>query len=205
MKVSIIIPVLNEATVLEKNLKRIRELSAHEIIVVDGESQDGAQSIAKNLADKTLSSKPGRAMQMNSGAREAEGELLLFLHADSHISKEGYSSMLASMNDETVSGGAFGLKIDSKSSILKMIAYSATIRAKYFGLVYGDQAIFVRKKAFEKLKGYSDLPICEDLEFFRRLQKNGRTIMLDDNAVTSARRWEKEGVFFRFIKEKHSK
>jgi rSAM/selenodomain-associated transferase 2 len=196
MKVSVIIPALNEAGVLVENLKCIRELAPHEIIVVDGESQDRTQAIAKHLANKTVISSPGRAAQMNAGAQSAEGDLLLFLHADSLISKEGYLSMLRVMDNEHIAGGAFGLKIDSNSSVLKFIAFSATLRAKYFGLVYGDQAIFVRRKVFEKIKGYSSLPICEDLEFYRRLQKNGQTVLLKEEAITSARRWEKEGIVF---------
>ncbi len=196
MKVSIIIPTLNEASVLKQTLEDIRELAPFEIIVVDGASQDDTEAIAQQLADKTVTSPPGRAAQMNAGANSAEGELLLFLHADSCISKEGYQSMLYAMQNEKIAGGAFGLKIDSNNFALKLIAFSATLRAKYFGLVYGDQAIFVRRMVFEGMNGYSTLPICEDLEFFRRLQKKGQTTLLKDNAMTSARRWEKEGIAF---------
>ena len=196
MKVSIIVPTLNEELVLEKTLTQFQQLSPHELIVSDGGSDDGTRNIAGRFSHRVITGSAGRALQMNVGADEATGDILLFLHADSRIEPESYRKMLQCMLNPEWIGGAFTLCIESGKWSLKLIALLANIRSKYFGLAYGDQGFFVRKEVFKDMNGFSPLPICEDLDFYYRLRKKGPVILLKEKAHTSPRRWIKEGILF---------
>ncbi len=196
MKVSIIVPTLNEELVLEKTLTQFQQLSPHELIVSDGGSDDGTRNIAGRFSHRVITGSAGRALQMNVGADEATGDILLFLHADSRIEPESYRKMLECMENPKWIGGAFTLCIESGKWSLKLIALLANIRSKYFGLAYGDQGFFVRKEVFKDMNGFSPLPICEDLDFYHRLRKKGPVILLKEKAHTSPRRWIKEGILF---------
>ncbi len=133
---------------------------------------------------------------MNTGASEATGELLLFLHADTVLDRAGYCQMKASMREGSWVGGAFSLRIVSPQKSLRLISHLANFRARALKLAYGDQAIFVTAKTFNQLDGFQPLPICEDLDFYKRLQSEGKVLLLRHKANTSARRWEHDGVFF---------
>ena len=133
---------------------------------------------------------------MNAGAEEATGDLLLFLHADNRLEPESYRKMLECMENPEWVGGAFTLCIESDKWSINLITLLANIRSKYFGLAYGDQGFFVRKEVFKNMNGFSPIPICEDLDFYRRLRKNGSVILLKEKAYTSPRRWIKEGIVF---------
>lgn len=196
MKVSIIVPTLNEESVLENTLTQIQQLSPHELIVSDGGSNDNTRPIAEKLSHRVVTGSSGRALQMNAGAEQATGDLLLFLHADSRLEPESYRKMLEQMENPKWIGGAFTLCIESDQWSIKLIAALANIRSKYFGLAYGDQGFFVRKEVFKNMNGFSPLPICEDLDFYRRLRKKGQVILLKEKAHTSPRRWVKEGIVF---------
>ena len=196
MKVSIIVPTLNEELVLEKTLTQFQQLSPHELIVSDGGSDDDTRNIAGRFSHRVTTGSAGRALQMNVGADEATGDILLFLHADSRIEPESYRKMLQCMQNPKWIGGAFTLCIESGKWSLKLIALLANIRSKYFGLAYGDQGFFVRKEVFKDMNGFSPLPICEDLDFYHRLRKKGPVILLKEKAHTSPRRWIKEGILF---------
>jgi rSAM/selenodomain-associated transferase 2 len=196
LKVSVVIPTLNEALILEDSLKAISELNPHEIIVVDGGSTDSTVSVAYGMASQVIKCKPGRAHQMNTGAKKATGNLLLFMHADNKLNWEGFLRMKRIMTQIKTAGGAFSLQIESKKTSLKIISLLATWRSKYLNIVYGDQAIFVRNDIFQKMGGFSPLPICEDLDFFRRLSRQGKIILLEEKTYTSARRWSEEGVLY---------
>ena len=196
MKVSIIVPTLNEELVLENTLTHIQQLSPHELIVSDGGSNDYTYRIADRFSHRVITGSAGRALQMNAGANEATGDLLLFLHADSRIEPESYRKMLEYMKNPKWIGGAFTLCIESGKWSLKLIALLANIRSKYFGVAYGDQGFFVRKEVFKDMNGFSPIPICEDLDFYYRLRKKGSVILLKEKAHTSPRRWINEGIFF---------
>ena len=196
MKVSIIVPTLNEELVLEKTLTQFQQLSPHELIVSDGGSDDDTRNIAGRFSHRVITGSAGRALQMNVGADEATGDILLFLHADSRIEPESYRKMQQCMQNPKWIGGAFTLCIESGKWSLKLIALLANIRSKYFGLAYGDQGFFVRKEVFKDMNGFSPLPICEDLDFYHRLRKKGAVILLKEKAHTSPRRWIKEGILF---------
>lgn len=196
MKVSIIVPTLNEELVLEKTLTQIQQLSPHELIVSDGGSTDDTSQIAKKFSHHIVTGPAGRAIQMNAGANEATGDLLLFLHADNRLEPESYRKMLECMENPEWIGGAFTLCIESDKWSISLITLLANIRARYFGLAYGDQGFFVRKEVFKDMNGFSPIPICEDLDFYRRFRKKGPVILLREKTHTSPRRWIKEGIGF---------
>jgi rSAM/selenodomain-associated transferase 2 len=200
LKVSVIIPTYNESTVLAETLARLKQHHPFETIVGDGGSEDDTVDIARHHEVTVIQSGRGRAAQMNAAAGEAKGDLFLFLHADSYVSPGGYQKMIETMVRGPYLGGAFSLQIDSPLPALKRIARWANWRSRYLNLVYGDQGIFVRRETFNELKGFSPLPICEDLDFFRRLKKKGPIVLLKEKAFTSPRRWLAEGVGFTTLK-----
>lgn len=200
LKVSVIIPTLNEALIIEESLTAIVCLNPHEIIVADGGSIDNTVSLARNMATRIIKSERGRALQMNAGAKEATGDLLLFIHIDTRITPESFDKMTEEMRRPEPAGGTFSLHIESEKISLRLISIMAIWRSKYLNLVYGDQAIFVRADIFQKLEGFSPLPICEDLEFFRRLSQQGKVILLKEKAYTSSRRWTSEGILFTTLR-----
>lgn len=207
MKLSIIIPTLNEESLIEKNLASIKkqlsaishQLSA-EIIVADGGSRDRTVEAARRFADRVCISDKGRGEQMNAGAKVSEGDLLLFLHADSILYLSGIVNMLKVMEDNDIVGGAFRLKIDSKKTFHKVISSFANMRSRILGIAYGDQGIFARRNIFYAVGGYPDIPIMEDVEFVKRLKGNGKFIILDECVTTSSRRWDREGILYTTIR-----
>ena len=196
LKISVVIPTLNEASVLRSTLRKVGAHQPHEIIVADGGSVDETLSIASEEGVKIVHAPRGKSFQMNTGARKAVGEILWFLHADSAVDSKGYLSMVETMTGNEYIGGAFALGIDSRKRTLGFISMAANWRSRRLGLVYGDQGIFVRTDVFRKMGGYASLPICEDLEFFRRMRYQGKVMVLDQVAAVSPRRWQVEGTFF---------
>ena len=200
MKISIIVPTLNESRCLNEALVKIQQLSPHELIVADGGSHDDTLKIAAKFTQHIIKGPAGRALQMNAGAQVATGDLLLFLHADSHIKPDSYQKMLDAMKNPKLIGGAFSLLIQSNKWTLQIINQFANLRAKYLGRAYGDQAFFVKKHVFKKMKGYTEFPICEDLDFYKRLKFFGPVVLLKEAVHTSPRRWTNEGIWFTTIK-----
>ncbi|MBD1859740.1 MULTISPECIES: TIGR04283 family arsenosugar biosynthesis glycosyltransferase [Leptolyngbya] len=191
MKISIVIPVLNEARHLPNTLSI--QATDIEIIVVDGGSQDETVAIAQSFGVKVLQSAPGRAAQMNAGAKVASGEILLFLHADTRL-PDGFDQMIRDAL-KTAIAGAFELSIDANQPGIRWIEQGVNWRSRYLQLPYGDQALFLRTETFHKIGGFPDLPIMEDFEFVRTLQQLGKIVILPKPVITSGRRWQKLGVF----------
>ena len=200
MKISVIIPTLNEAITLEKTITEIRLHFPHEIIIADGGSNDNTIHIAEKFGLRVVTSPSGRALQMNLAAQSATGDTLFFLHADSRVDRKSYQKMASVMKNENKVGGAFSLAIESEKPSLKIISFFGTLRAKYLNLVFGDQAIFVRTSVFHEIGGFNLLPICEDLDFYRRLMAKGPTVILKEKTFTSARRWYTEGILFTSLR-----
>ena len=200
IKLSVIVPTLNESRVIEQTLQKIQVFGPHEVIIGDGGSQDETCSIAERMGAKTVQAPRGRASQMNAAAQLATGDVFWFLHADSIVEPNGYQKMVETMNCNNLVGGAFSLDIASSKRSLKMISLVATLRSKYLGVAYGDQGIFVQKDVFHRMGGYKNLPICEDMDFFQRLRKEGKIEILDEKALTSARRWLSEGIVFSTLR-----
>jgi rSAM/selenodomain-associated transferase 2 len=194
MRVSIIVPMLNEAPILPNSLRQFREAAPDsEIVVIDGGSQDGSFAIARELADQTQHSKPGRAMQMNAGAALAHGDILWFVHADSVIAPGSIDSIEQALSDRAVVGGCFRLRIDSTSWVYRIRDAIGNFLVAIFRLPLGDRGFFCWKKCFDRVGGFPDTVILEDAEFYRRLKEQGRVVQVRETIQTSARRYEKLG------------
>lgn len=192
MPISVIIPTLNEESALEHTLKSIGQ--GVEIIVADAGSSDSTIKVANRFTDKIIISEKGRGAQMDRGAREATGDIFLFLHADTRLPDDWKEKVAEALKDAKVVGGGFRLKIDSKGFFFRIIEAMVNLRSRYLGLVYGDQAIFAKKDAFLAVSGFKGLPLMEDVDLTGRLKKQGKGVLLDTEVITSPRQWERKGV-----------
>lgn len=193
--ISVICPILNEERILLENSAWFKKLSGMaELIFVDGGSTDKSVEIAGQYARVVCCNK-GRAAQMNSGAEYAKGETLLFLHADSVVGVDTLRAIEKKLAKEGFLGGCLTQRMDKEAFIYRLIETLGNVRAKISRVFYGDQGIFVRKDVFERLGGFPDVPIFEDVLFTRKLRCEGKTTVLSDKIMVSARRWEKRGVF----------
>jgi hypothetical protein len=193
--ISVVIPALNEAGHLGDALLALRDARHIETIVADGGSHDGTSALATGHGAKLVRCSPGRALQMNAGASAAAGEILLFLHADTRLPKNFEQHVREVLDQADVAAGAFRLRIDSSRRAFRLIEWAVNLRSRYGQMPYGDQAIFVRADTFRGSGGFPELPIMEDFEFMRRLRKLGRIALLPVSATTSARRWERLGIW----------
>jgi len=193
---SIIIPVLNEAAIIRQTLQRL-QASRHrnvEVIVVDGGSCDGTLELVKPLADQVISASKGRARQMNLGAQRAAGEYLLFLHADTRL-PDHWLSILADVAERSAAWGRFDVRLSGRHPLLRVIETLMNWRSRASGIATGDQAIFVRRELFERIGGFPDNALMEDIVLSRRLKSCAAPLCLRDQVVTSSRRWEENGIF----------
>lgn len=196
MRVSIIVPILNEADELPQFLESLRELGTeHQIIFVDGGSRDGSATLVRQAGHMLLDSLPGRARQMNLGARCAAGDVLLFLHADTRISAPGLEAMRGAMMDPIVVGGRFDLVYGTSRWPYPWIARVGNLRSRFTKILTGDQTIFVRRAVFEAMGGYPEIPLMEDVEISRQLKRRGQLACLRARVVASTRKCRREGVW----------
>ena len=192
MKISVIIPTLNEESHIEKTLQSvIKQEGNYEFYVVDGGSTDNTVAIAKRYAC-VISSKRGRAIQMNAGAKLCKGDILLFLHADTLLPDNAFREIRKRMKDDTVVGGSFYIEFDADNFILRGISFISRFDFRIFH--FGDQGIFVRRDVFQALRGYKEIPIMEDYDFYKRLAGQGKVVLLRMPVISSARRFVKKGV-----------
>ena len=194
-RISIIIPTLNEANTIGETITRLPKSEQVEIVVVDGGSSDGTAELARELGVRVLSTSPSKAEQMNAGAAEARGEVLLFLHADTRLPEKFEEKVLTAAARQGFCSGAFSLGIDSEDWGLRFIEWVANWRARFFKMPYGDQALFVSRHLFAEIGGFANFPIMEDFDLIRRLKKKGTITILPDSVKTSPRRWQNLGVF----------
>jgi len=190
-RLSVIVPVLNEAADIREALAALAPLRArgHEVIVVDGGSDDGSASLAAPACDRLLDSGRGRALQMNAGARAAKGDALVFLHADTRLPERADELILAAL--ARASWGRFDVRIASRRPLLVLVGCAMNLRSRLTGIATGDQAIFVRRDAFP---GFPHIPLMEDIALSRLLKRRGPPACLRARVTTSARRWEARGV-----------
>jgi len=203
-KFSIIIPVLHEAERINDLIGHLRQLDPEkmsEIIVVDGAPEkDTLRAIHDDEITKIFTEK-GRARQMNAGAFAAKGDILIFLHADTELPLSVLRRMNEFISRNQYVGGAFDLGIKSDKRIYRVIAFLGSLRSRLNRIPYGDQAIFVRRDYFNKIGGYKDVPLMEDVEFMRRIKRSGKKILIShDRVMTSARRWEEEGLTYCILR-----
>ena len=193
---SIIVPVLDDAAALEAlapDLTAFRSRGA-EVIVVDGGSSDGSIAAAEGCANLVLNAPRGRASQMNAGARRAQGETLLFLHADTLLPPEADRLIARALAGSTPGWGRFDIRIESTSPLLAAVALAMNLRSRLTGVATGDQAIFAHRRLFDALGGYPEIALMEDVAFSKAAKHISRPICLTERVTTSARRWQKNGV-----------
>jgi rSAM/selenodomain-associated transferase 2 len=185
------VPVLNEAAGIRAALEALAPLRAagHEVIVVDGGSVDGTPGLARALCDRLVAAPRGRGAQMNAGAREATGNVLLFLHADTCCPPDAAEAIAQAIDDHA--WGRFDVEIEGRHPLLKVIGWSMNLRSRLTGIATGDQAIFVRREAFP---GFEDIPLMEDIAFSKIMKRRGAPARLRSRVRTSGRRWESRGV-----------
>lgn len=197
MKISVVIPTLNEESHIEKTLQSVMKQEGDcELYVVDGGSTDNTVAVAKRYAC-VINSKRGRAIQMNAGARLCTGDILLFLHADTILPDNAFREIRKRMNDNTVAGGSFYIAFDADNFILRGVSFITRFNFRLFH--FGDQGIFVRRNVFQKLRGYKEIPIMEDYDFYKRLRKQGKVILIRMPMISSARRFIKKGVIRQLL------
>jgi uncharacterized protein len=193
-RISVIIPALNEERHIADTLRAVGQSQCHEIIVVDGGSTDATVQRAREAGANVLTSKPGRARQMNAGAAAAEGGSLLFVHADTLL-PPGLPGMVArTLSTSGVAAGAFRFRIAESFAGKSLIEWTTGFRSRWLQRPYGDQGLFLARALFEEMGGFADLPIMEDYEFAARLRRRGRIVTVGEAALTSARRWQTLGV-----------
>jgi len=196
MRFSIIMPVLNEEAVLEKQLCQLARVCAPhdcELLIVDGGSVDATVAIAQRYG-QVISSPRGRAAQMNRGAAVATGDILLFLHADSLLPDDAFMAIERACAAPGVVGGAFRLCFNCHKLAYRLVASTTNLRSRWRGIFTGDQAYFVQAESFRAIGGFADMALMEDLEIITRLRKIGKMVLLSLYVTTSARRHEKNGL-----------
>jgi rSAM/selenodomain-associated transferase 2 len=192
---SIIIPTLNEQNTVAATLARLQpERGDHvELIVIDGGSADETLDVVCPLAHAAISRR-GRAAQMNAGAAIASGDVLLFLHADTQLPPGGVALVAEALGRSECVWGRFDVRIASANPVLRVVSHMMNLRSRWSGIATGDQAIFVRRAAFERVGGFPDIPLMEDIALSSALRRISRPVCLRTPVLTSPRRWQKNGV-----------
>ena len=193
---SIIVPALNEASGIAHTLAALAPLRKRgtQIIVVDGGSTDATPELAAAHADLVMNSAPGRALQMNAGAKQAHAQTLLFLHADTALPNNADTLILDALNNKP-GWGRFNIKITGKHPMLGVIGFMMNIRSRLTGIATGDQAIFVSRRLFDDVSGFPSQPLMEDIELCKRLRQRQWPRCVTAQAETSGRPWETRGVY----------
>jgi rSAM/selenodomain-associated transferase 2 len=196
-RISIIVPALNEAATIESSLRALAPLRAEgaEVLLVDGGSSDHTKTLAMPWCDRVLLAPRGRARQMNAGARVAHGHVLVFLHADTQLPADALHGVVRGLKEQRRDWGRFDVKIKGHSPWLPMVATMMNLRSRLTGIATGDQAMFVRRKAFDAVGGFPDQPLMEDIELSHRLRRRTRPACLRAKVTTSGRRWDERGAW----------
>jgi rSAM/selenodomain-associated transferase 2 len=197
LKLSIIIPALNEANHIADALLAVQPLRARgaEILVVDGGSTDCTTDIAALHADHVVHAPRGRASQQNAGAQQAQGDTFLFLHSDTQLPLDADNLIADSLSDHEVQWGRFDVRFDSDHATLRLVATLMNARSRFTGVATGDQCLFVRRSAFEAIGGFPVIALMEDVALSALLRRQSAPVCLRKKVTTSARRWQKNGVW----------
>jgi len=199
LRVAIVVPVLNEERTIVTTMRQLsNDFPDCELILVDGGSCDSTAALGAGYA-RVLQSSPGRAIQMNVGALATSAPVLWFIHADCHIDPSALGQIRAALADSSVVGGGLSLRFDRRNYGLDYLAWSSNKRACHLHQVFGDQAMFVRREAFERLGRFPEIPIMEDLELSRRLNRAGRLVVLPATSTASSRRFVEHGTWSMIV------
>lgn len=195
-QISIIIPALNEAGYIGELCTALQPLRSrgHEVIMVDGGSDDQTIHLGEPLVDRLLRSARGRALQMRAGAAVASGAILWFLHADTGVPDKPDQLILAALENGRSDWGRFDVLLSDKHIVLRGVSHLMNLRSRISGIATGDQGIFVRRSLYDQAGGIPSLPLMEDIALSRALKKYGRPACIRQKLLTSARRWQKHGI-----------
>ncbi|PCJ18099.1 MAG: glycosyl transferase [SAR86 cluster bacterium] len=196
MKISFILPVLNESELIVEQLKLLQlyRQRGHEVLVIDGGSMDNTVKLATALADAVHVSTPGRAVQMNCGAEKASGDVLLFLHIDTTLPNKADQLILKALEPDSCAWGWFSICLSNPRLPYRIISMMMNLRSRISSVCTGDQALFVRRELFDAIGGFPVLPIMEDVAISKELRSVVPPSRISNSAVTSSRRWEKKGL-----------
>ena len=200
MRLAIIIPVLNEAASIAATLDRLQPMRSRGaiVIVVDGGSHDDTPVRAAGLADGIVVAARGRALQMNAGARSepaTAADVLLFLHADTRLPDDADRIVLRALSNSDRCWGRFDVTLDAAGWPLRVVETMMNLRSRATGIATGDQAIFIERGSFVALEGFAPIALMEDIDFCRRARRLSPPLALHDRVLTSARRWQRHGVW----------
>ncbi|HTZ19086.1 MAG TPA: TIGR04283 family arsenosugar biosynthesis glycosyltransferase [Dissulfurispiraceae bacterium] len=199
--ISIIVPVLNEEKILSATLSSLSLSDREELIVVDGGSTDETAAIASQFTDKVFTTLKGRGRQMNFGGLRAEGDILLFLHADCSLPPGGFATIRETLRTPGTAAGAFDIRFTDRRPSLKITGFAANLRSRVTGIPYGDQGLFMTKAIFDKLGGFADIPLMEDIEISRRLKRAGKIVFVRPPISVSPRRLLNEGLVYAIARD----
>lgn len=198
LSISIVVPILNEEKTLKQALVQLQSLRAQgcEVMFVDGGSEDDSVAQLQAAGFNVLESEPGRAMQMNLGARQTRGECLVFLHVDTRLPNKALALIRTVLNeDQGGQWGRFDVSIAGQHPLLRLVGWMMNQRSRLTGIATGDQALFMQRDLFNRVGGFPQQPLMEDIEMSRRLKQLSRPICLKAKVCTSGRRWEQRGVW----------
>lgn len=195
-RLSIVVPVLNESRTLPINLRGLVALreAGHEVIVVDGGSQDDTASVSRPLVDRVVLTNAGRGHQMNVGASHAHGEVLLFLHADTTLPDRAPQMIARALTETACAWGYFRVRLSGHHPLLRLVELMMNLRSRLTSIATGDQALFVRRESFASIGGFPQIPLMEDIAICKRLKTVGPPTQIMAGVTTSSRRWEQRGL-----------
>jgi rSAM/selenodomain-associated transferase 2 len=196
LRLSVIIPALNEAGAITVTLQALQPLRAHghEVIVVDGGSHDLTVDLSRPLADRVIQARTGRATQMRAGAAVADGSVLWFLHADTTAPRNADRLILRALQHARTDWGRFDVQLSQTRPLLRCVAWMMNQRSRLSGIVTGDQGLFIRRELYDDLGGFPAIPLMEDIAFSRALRRHGRPARIQQPLVSSPRRWLRHGI-----------
>jgi rSAM/selenodomain-associated transferase 2 len=195
IEITLIVPALNEADGIVDTLRALQDMRGRglEIIVADGGSSDDTVAVCAPLADRVIIADTGRARQMQAGATLARGSVLWFLHADSLAPRNADRAITTALGSGERHWGRFDVRFPQAGLLLGVVAILMNLRSRLTGIATGDQGIFVTRALFERVNGYPQIPLMEDIALSRRLKHHSRPACLHDTLITSARRWQMQG------------
>jgi len=200
MRISVVIPAVNEAQSIERAINCAHAAGFDEIVVADGGSNDGTPLLASRCGASVVHGARGRAVQQNIGAEHATGDVLLFLHADNFLSAGSGQQVRDCLQDADVLGGAFEQRIEANGAMYRILERGNAARVRWSGLAYGDQSIFMRRATFEQLGRFPEVALMEDVLLMRAFRQRSQPILLPGPVYVNPRRWQRRGIVFQTLK-----